>query len=148
MSTIGSAILWKYWKIKIRNPHGRFFRNVYTCATILNYNVLNHFNKYSGMLIMINILCRFGLILCILLNSIVLTGSVHMVWMAPYHVPGSSLGVNASTSVPALALALQKIYNQGIIANNSVRYYSLYLLFYRKQCNIWFLDCIPGWIKN
>lgn len=101
-----------------------------------NSNALNHFKKYSGMLIMIDILCRFGLILCILLNFFVFTGSVHMVWMAPYNVPDSSLGVNASTSVPALALALQKIYNQGILANNSVRYYGLYLLFYTKQCNI------------
>lgn len=73
------------------------------------------------MLIMINILRRFGLILCVLFNFIVFTECVHMVWMAPYNVPGSSLGVNASTSIPALALALQKIYNQGILANNSVR---------------------------
>jgi hypothetical protein len=65
-----------YMKIYKSVSHGRFFRNVYTCATILNSNVLNHFKKYSGMLIMINILCRFGLILCILLNSIVLTRDI------------------------------------------------------------------------
>ncbi|CAC5423154.1 Guanylate cyclase soluble subunit beta-2,Soluble guanylate cyclase gcy-31,Soluble guanylate cyclase gcy-35,Head-specific guanylate cyclase,Receptor-type guanylate cyclase gcy-28,Soluble guanylate cyclase gcy-36,Guanylate cyclase soluble subunit alpha-1,Retinal guanylyl cyclase 2,Heat-stable enterotoxin receptor,Soluble guanylate cyclase 88E,Guanylate cyclase soluble subunit beta-1,Guanylate cyclase soluble subunit alpha-2 [Mytilus coruscus] len=46
-----------------------------------------------------------------------------MVWMAPYNlIPGSSLLVNASTSLPALSLALQKIYNQGILPNNSISF--------------------------
>lgn len=48
--------------------------------------------------------------------------TTQMVWMAPYSlIPGSSLLVNASTSLPALSLALQKIYNQGILPNNSIR---------------------------
>lgn len=62
----------------------------------------------------------YGVTLSFIIHTV--SGKTYMVWMAPYNlVPGSSLKVNASTSLPALALALQEIYNQGILPKDSVR---------------------------
>lgn len=58
----------------------------------------------------------------LILTGLTVTDATKMVWMAPHKLkPDSSVLVNASTSLPALALALQKIYKQRVLPNNSVR---------------------------
>lgn len=63
------------------------------------------------------------------------SGNVQAVWMAPRVTPpGSALAVNASTSVGALAYAVDSIYRNGILANGIFQYV--------QCCRIVHVQCI------
>lgn len=65
----------------------------------------------------------FGTLVFNVLVTRVFSGNVQAVWMAPKATPaGSALVVNASTSVGALAYAVDSIYRNGILPNGIFQY--------------------------
>ena len=48
--------------------------------------------------------------------------NIQVVWMAPGATPPSSvIFVNASTSIGALSLAIERVYNESILAHGTLR---------------------------
>jgi len=61
------------------------------------------------------------LIHVVLTTVIMYPNALTVIWMAPGVSPHSSLHVNASTSLAALALAVETVYNESILARNSLK---------------------------